>query len=46
MPRCLRIEFPGAIYHVMSRGERCEDIYQDEVDRPEFIKTLAGAAKR
>jgi oxalate decarboxylase/phosphoglucose isomerase-like protein (cupin superfamily) len=40
----LRIEFPGAIYHVL-RGGRREDIYHDEVDRQEFIKTLAGAAK-
>jgi hypothetical protein len=46
MPRCLRIEFPGAIYHVLSRGGRREDIYHDEVDRQEFIKPLAEAAKR
>jgi len=45
MPRCLRIEFPGAIYHVMNRGDR-RDIYHDEVDRQKFIKTLAEAAKR
>ncbi len=43
MPRCLRIEFPGAIYHVMSRGDRREAIYHDEVDRQEFLKTLAEA---
>jgi len=30
----------------LSRGDRREDIYQDEVDRQEFIKTLAEAAKR
>jgi hypothetical protein len=46
MPHCLRIEFPGAIYHVLSRGGRREDIYPDEVDRPEFIKALAEVAKR
>jgi len=46
MPHCLRIEFPGTIYHILNRGDRREDIYQDEVDRLEFIKTLAGAAKR
>ena len=27
MPRQLRIEYPGAIYHVMSRGDRKKDIY-------------------
>ncbi len=43
MPRSLRIEFPGAIYHVMSRGDRRENIYLDDVDRQEFIKTLAEA---
>jgi len=42
MPRSLRIEFPGAIYHVMSRGDRRENIYLDD-DRQEFIKTLAEA---
>ncbi|MDR3378468.1 MAG: transposase, partial [Verrucomicrobiae bacterium] len=37
------MEFPGAIYHVMSRGDRREAIYHDEVDRQEFLKTLAEA---
>jgi hypothetical protein len=36
MPRQLRVEFPGAIYHVMSRGDRCEKIFQDDVDRQDF----------
>ena len=26
MPRAMRVEFPGAIYHVMDRGDRREDI--------------------
>lgn len=29
MPRKLRIEFPGAVYHLMSRGDRREDIFLD-----------------
>ena len=33
MPRMLRVEYPGAIYHLMSRGDRREDIFYDEVDR-------------
>jgi putative transposase len=33
MPRKLRIEYPGAMYHVMSRGDRREKIYLDDVDR-------------
>jgi REP element-mobilizing transposase RayT len=41
MPRKLRVEYPGAIYHVMSRGDRREDIFLDDVDRQDFLKTLA-----
>jgi REP element-mobilizing transposase RayT len=40
MPRQRRIEYPGAIYHVLSRGDRREDILHDEVDRQEFLRTL------
>jgi len=29
MPRKLRVQYPGAIYHVMSRGDRREDIFQN-----------------
>jgi hypothetical protein len=32
MPRKLRVEYPGAMYHVMSRGDRCENIFLDDVD--------------
>jgi REP element-mobilizing transposase RayT len=41
MPRKLRVEYPGAMYHVMSRGDRREDIFLDDVDRQDFLKTLA-----
>jgi putative transposase len=46
MPRKLRVEYPGAMYHVMSRGDRCEAIYLDDVDRQDFIKTLAEASEK
>ena len=46
MPRKLRVEYPGAIYHVMSRGDRREDIFFDDVDRHDFIKTLAEACQK
>jgi len=36
MPRQVRIQYPGAMYHVMSRGNRRQDIYLDDVDRQEF----------
>jgi len=29
MPRTMRVEYPGAIYHVMDRGDRREDIVPD-----------------
>jgi len=46
MPRQLRVEYPGAIYHVMSRGDRKKDIYLDDVDRQDFLKTLAEACQK
>ena len=46
MPRKMRVEYPGAIYHVMSRGDRREDIYLDDVDRHDFLKTLAEACQK
>src|SRR5437667_6339092 len=46
MPRTLRIQYPGAIYHVMSRGDRRERIYYDDVDRQDFLKTLAEACQK
>jgi REP element-mobilizing transposase RayT len=46
MPRKLRVEYPGAMYHVMSRGDRYENIYLDDVDRQDFLKTLAEACQK
>jgi hypothetical protein len=46
MPRKLRVEYPGAMYHVMSRGDRREDIFLNDVDRQNLIKTLAEACKK
>ena len=43
MPRLMRIEYPGAIYHVMSRGDQGDPIFCDEGDCQEFLKTLAEA---
>jgi len=40
MARSIRIEYPGAYYHVMARGNRRERIYRDEEDRLFFLKTL------
>ena len=45
MPRQMRIEYPGAIYHVMSRGT-ARPIFLDDGDRHDFLKTLAEACGR
>ncbi len=46
MARPLRIEFPGATYHVTSRGNRQADIYADDEDRHAFLQLLASALQR
>ena len=37
MSRPLRLEFPNALYHITSRGDRREDIYEDDEDRRIFL---------
>jgi REP element-mobilizing transposase RayT len=39
----MRREFAGAIYHVMNRGDRREEIVRDERDRRMFLDTLTEA---
>jgi len=46
MARKLRIQFPGAIYHVMSRGNHREDIFRDDLDRESFLQTLADTCAK
>jgi REP element-mobilizing transposase RayT len=46
MARQLRIEYAGAIYHVMSRGDRKEAIFLDDEDRRGFLRTLGEACER
>ena len=43
MARKLRIEYPGAIYPVMKRGDHQERIFADDQDRLLFLTTLAEA---
>ena len=40
MPRQLRIQYAGAVYHVMARGDRREDIVHDDEDRAMVDQTL------
>ena len=46
MPRRMRIQYPGARSHVMSRGDQRDDIFLDDVDRHDFIKTLAEPCQK
>ena len=46
MSRALRIEFPGAVYHVTSRGDRREPTYLDDEDRLRQLAILAQAMQR
>ena len=43
MARKPRVEYPGAIYHVMNRGDRREAIFRDDEDRRRFLGTLGEA---
>ncbi len=40
MARPLRLEYPGAVYHLTSRGDRREPIYRDDGDRETFLHIL------
>jgi putative transposase len=46
MPRQPRIEYEGAIYHVMSRGDRRENIVEGDEERKLFVKTLEEACAK
>ena len=46
MARPLRLEFPGAVYHVTSRGDRREPIFEDDEDRDAFLAVVAQAFAR
>jgi REP element-mobilizing transposase RayT len=46
MPRQLRIQYQGAIYHLMSRGDRREEIFRDDLDRKSFLQTLGAACQK
>ena len=46
MARKLRVEYAGAIYHVMNRGDRQELIFLDDEDRQQFLTTLGEACAK
>jgi REP element-mobilizing transposase RayT len=45
MPRKRRIQYPGACYHVISRGNEKKDIYRDDQDRYKFLRIFAETVK-
>jgi len=46
MARPIRIEYPGAVYHITARGNAQEAIYQTDADRYRFLELLEEACKR
>ena len=46
MARPLRLEFPGAVYHVTSRGNARAAIFLDDEDRPIFLGVLGAVVAR
>jgi len=46
VPRKLRLEYEGAIYHLMNRGDRKEPIFLDDQDRQRFVATLGEVCER
>jgi putative transposase len=40
MARKVRIQYPGAVYHIMSRGDHYEPIFLSDDDRNMFLDTL------
>ncbi len=46
MARPLRVEFAGAFYHVMSRGNGGGDIFLNDDDRRHWLNSMEAAAQR
>ena len=46
MARALRIEYPGAFYHVMHRGNAGSDIFKSQRDHERFLGYLGKAVER
>ena len=46
MARPLRLEYPGALYHVTARGNARADIFLDVADRVTFLKVYAHVSQR
>ena len=41
MPRRPRVEYPGALYHVITRGNQRQRIFYDDLDRTKYLEILS-----
>lgn len=46
MARPLRIEYEGAVYHILSRGNRADYIFSEDKDKEYFIETLQKTVEK
>jgi REP element-mobilizing transposase RayT len=46
MPRELRIQYPGAICHILNSGDQRDDIFFDDEDRLKFLGTLEQCCRK
>ena len=46
MARKLRVEYAGAVYHVINRGDHREPIFKADADRQRFLQTLGEACRK
>ena len=46
MARPLRIEYPGALYHITTRGNARRSVFKDDRDRALFLDTLQRVSER
>jgi len=46
MVRPVRIEYPGAVYHITSRGNEKKPVYKDDQDRESFLFILDKVNRR
>ncbi len=46
MPRPLRVEYPGALYHVIARGNERKAVFRDDADREFYLRRLQHYRER
>jgi len=46
VPRPLRLDFAGGVYHVMARGNEKRDIFRDDGDRVAYLDRVAACSRR